>query len=375
MNQDKRKVLVLILILFAALLGSLFLKVDNSRVVAAVILVPFAVAASLLVKKRGSLSINKREVLMMMAIIAVLYVICKEMTGIYFGFYKNPYFVTSKRFLSVVLPTIVIIIAIEWIRYVILAQKMKSASVLTYLSCIVTDILIYSNFSGITSFNRFMDLVGLTLFPALSANVLYHFVSKRYGMIPNVVFRCITMLYINFIPVSSGMSDALDSCIGIITPIAFLALVSAMFDKKTKRTKRKNLTVEVISTALALAIVISVTMLISCQFRYGALVIATESMTGEINKGDVIVYERYEQQALREGQVIVFAKDNVKIVHRVVRIENINGETRYYTKGDANPDEDYGYRLSSDIVGLTDVKVAYIGFPTLWIRELLEGNN
>ena len=125
----------------------------------------------------------------------------------------------------------------------------------------------------------------------------------------------------------------------------------------------------------SLVVMALIVMLISCQFRYGALVIATESMTGEINKGDVIVYERYEQQALREGQVIVFAKDNVKIVHRVVRIENINGETRYYTKGDANPDEDYGYRLSSDIVGLTDVKVAYIGFPTLWIRELLEGNN
>ena len=58
-----------------------------------------------------------------------------------------------------------------------------------------------------------------------------------------------------------------------------------------------------------------------------------------------------------------------------MRIENINGEKRYYTKGDANPDEDYGYRVDSDIVGLTDLKVAYIGYPTLWLREMLKSSN
>ena len=88
-----------------------------------------------------------------------------------------------------------------------------------------------------------------------------------------------------------------------------------------------------------------------------------------------LIHKRYENQNIKEGQVIVFKKNDSLIVHRVVRIENINGEVRYFTRGDANPSDDAGYRIDSEIVGLTDIKVAYIGYPTLWLRELLEGSN
>ena len=119
-------------------------------------------------------------------------------------------------------------------------------------------------------------------------------------------------------------------------------------------------------------IVVAMAMLVSCQFRFGAIVIATGSMTGEINKGDMIIYERYDGQTIKEGQVIVFLDDKTKIVHRVVDIQVIGGETRYYTKGDANDGLDYGYRTEEDIFGLTDVKVAYVGYPTLWLRDFIK---
>jgi hypothetical protein len=57
-----------------------------------------------------------------------------------------------------------------------------------------------------------------------------------------------------------------------------------------------------------------------------------------------------------------------------VKIEQKDGEVRYFTKGDANNVIDSGYVTDKDIVGLTDIKVAYIGYPTLWLRELLDGN-
>ena len=371
MNKDKRKVISISLAVFAVLLAALFMNVENSKTVTAILIVPLALLTFFAIKRRSSLSINKRDVLILMSIMAVIYVALKEMTGIYFGFYYNPYYVNFERLIAVIIPTAVIIIATEVIRYVVLAQKIKAASVITYLSCVLAEVLIYSNIAGITNFNRFMDLVGLTLFPAISANVFYHYVSKNYGMFPNIVFRLISTLYIYFVPTSTGIKDALDSCIRIILPIAMLTFVSAMFEKKQKKAVQRGKKAGFVGTALTVVFIVSVAMLISCQFRFGALVIATDSMTGEINKGDMIIYERYDGQQIEEGQVIVFSKNDSLIVHRVVRIENINGETRYYTKGDANPDEDGEYRTESDLVGLTDVKVAYIGYPTLWLRELI----
>jgi signal peptidase len=113
-----------------------------------------------------------------------------------------------------------------------------------------------------------------------------------------------------------------------------------------------------------------VLMLISNQFQYGMYVIATDSMTGEINKGDAAIYERYDDQTIIEGQVIAYREGKSVIIHRVDDIQIINGTTRYYTKGDANGDRDTGYRTDGDIVGLVNFKIPYIGYPTIWLRSL-----
>ena len=255
-----------------------------------------------------------------------------------------------------------------------LDQKNAFASFLALLTCLTAEILAFSNIAGITSFNRFMDLVGMTLFPALSANIYYHYASKHFGWLPSTAYRLITTLYVYFIPSVTAMSDALVVCAKIFMPIVMLLICSSMYSKKQKTALKKKSAFGGVLTALSVVIVVAVAMLISCQFRFGAIVVATESMTGEINKGDMIIYERYGDQEIEEGQVIVFLDDsNNRIIHRVAMITQVGGETRYYTKGDANEMMDDGYRLDTDIVGLTDLKVAYIGYPTLWIRSLLEG--
>jgi signal peptidase len=149
-----------------------------------------------------------------------------------------------------------------------------------------------------------------------------------------------------------------------------------LYEKKRRfalrRVSRLWSAVSVVVSVLAIIIMIGTVMLVSNQFKYGSLVIATESMTGEINKGDVIIFESYDDHEIIEGQVIVFEKYNVMVVHRVVDIEIINGVARYYTKGDANEDWDVGYVLDSEIVGLVDYKLPVVGYPTIWMRSLFK---
>ena len=159
-----------------------------------------------------------------------------------------------------------------------------------------------------------------------------------------------------------------------IIPLILLAFVALMFEKRKKMALQRKSKIGPVVMAVTISLMVALSMLISCQFRFGAIVVATGSMTGEINKGDMIIYERYDGQPIKEGQVIVFLDDQSKIVHRVVEIDRVGDETRYYTKGDANDDWDLGYRTEADIFGLTDVKVAYIGYPTLWLRDLLRGS-
>ena len=374
MYKDKKALYAVSLITFAVLFSALFINLGSSKILAACLLIPLTVAVRMMIRKRSSHSISKKEALLLSIIIGVLYVAAIEMTGLIFGFYRNPYFVSPKLIFTTLLPLTVIIITTELLRSTWLEQKNTFATVIAFATCLLAEILAFSNLAGITTFNRFMDLVGMTLFPAISANVFYHYSAKRFGMLPNIAFRLITTLYVYFTRSVTAMSDALLACAKIFIPFIMLFLFSALFSKKKKNAVRKESKLGFVATALSVAVVISVAMLISCQFRFGAMVIATGSMTGEINKGDMIIYERYDGQTIKEGQVIVFTDGQSKIIHRVVMIERIGSETRYYTKGDANEDMDSGYRIASDIVGLTDTKVAYIGYPTLWLRELLEGS-
>ena len=375
MHRDQKPIYIISAVTFAALFALLFVDLGSSRIAAACLLLPLTLVTCLVIKKRTSYSINKRQVLLLMSVIGALYVILLQMSGAIFGYYQNPYTVDADLILKTLLPMAVIIVTTEILRAVFLAQQNKFASLMAFFTALTAEVLMFSSLTNVTSFNRFMDLVGLTLLPAVIGNVYYHYACKHYGAIPNILLRLITSLYTYFLPTTSAMPDALASCTRILFPLILLALVSSLYEKKKKYALQKGHKLGWFATALTVAACIAIAMLISCRFRFGALVIATESMTGEINKGDMIIYERYEDQPIQEGQIVVFLENESRIVHRIIKIETVKGETRYYTKGDANETPDSGYRTKADIFGLTDVKLAYVGYPTLWLREIISNTN
>ena len=364
--------------LFAALLLVFLLPMkEGGRIIAAILLLLSAVLIPFFVKKRPILSIYKKQVLVIITVIALLYVMLFYLSGIEFGYLKNPYRIAyDNNFWRFFLPIAVIIVSTETVRYVLMAQKDFLTGALCYVSCIIADMLICSNIPSVNSFNVFMDLVAGTLFPALLSNMLFNYLTKRYGMYPNIVFRLLTVLHAYTFTVTSGVDEAIVNLVKLFLPIIIYLFIDALYEKKVryalKRVSRVWKIISIILTAVIIIIMVGTVMLVSNQFKYGSLVIATESMTGELNKGDIVLFERYENQVIDEGRVIVFESGGSLIVHRVVDIEIINGVARYYTKGDANEDLDMGYITDADIVGVTSLKLPYFGYPTLWMRSLFK---
>ena len=295
------------------------------------------------------------------------------MTGLEFGFYRNAYALKIKFLLSRFIPIAFIIVATEIYRWIIVAQNDRVSNILCYFSCVLAEMIACSTADvAISSFNHFMDLIAGTMFPAVVANLLYTYLSKRYEYYPNIVYRAITTLYFYLIPVLPALSESMVAVINLFIPFAIYFFIDSLYEKKRRYAliKKSKLTVPI--TVIAVAIMIFVVMVVSNQFFIGSYVIATESMTGELNKGDAAIYERYDDQTIIEGQVIAFEKDDRVVIHRVVDIQIINGQTRYFTKGDANTSNDEGFIYDHDIIGLVTFKIPYIGFPTLWLRSLFD---
>lgn len=376
MTTDKKRLYIISGLLLAALLFTLFDPAGSGRIIAAILLLPGAAICWFGLKKRNTLSIHTKTVLILVSVMGLSYFVLYYMSGLVFGFVHTPYGLRLQVIFRYILPVAAIIVGSELVRFVLCAQQDKWGKVFAYFICLAADILIQGSVTDVHSFSQFMDMVALRLFPGIMYNLLYNYLTVRYGFLPNIIYRALTVWVFYLIPYGSAISDGIVALVNLFLPILIYFFIDSLYERKKRYALgQKSILVRALSKVLTVAVVIimiGTVALISNQFRYGAYVIATGSMTGELNRGDVAIFERYEDQPLIEGQVIVFDEDGTIVIHRVVDIKIINGIARYHTKGDANENEDMGYRTDVDIVGLVNLKLPYFGYPTLWLRSLFK---
>ena len=369
MTRDRKITYLISIGLFVVLLG-IFLFPEAVRPLAAALMAVAAVLSLLLLGKRTAPSLFYRQVLLILAVSAVLYVILLYLAGLEFGFFPSLAF-SLATVVGRILPTVVAVVATELYRRVMLVRESRVATVFSYFAAVAVEVMVFGDLAGIRSFNLFMELVGITLLPAMAANLLYHYVAKQYGIIPNLVYRLILCLYPFVFRVIPTLPGALHSFANLLYPLLLMLFLSALFEKRRRYALKRPSKVAAVALLLLLLLMVLLVMLVSCQFRFGMIVIASESMEEELSRGDAVVYERYDGGVLTEGEVILFETTGQTTVHRIVKIERINSETRYYTRGDANEDLDPGYITGDRVIGVCRFKLPFVGYPTLWLRSIL----
>lgn len=98
-------------------------------------------------------------------------------------------------------------------------------------------------------------------------------------------------------------------------------------------------------------------------FGKSALVIATPSMSGSIEAGDLIIITKSYKYELDDIITYFPAGEGTSVTHRIVRIE---GE-KYYTKGDANNSEDPDPVFITQIAGKMTGSIPKIGIIIEWL--------
>lgn len=273
--------------------------------------------------------------------------------------------------MNYIIPIATIIISSEIIRKVLVAQNTKTTKVITFIIMVLIDLIVYANVYDMNNFDTFISVIGFTLFASISCNLLYNYTSARYGALPIIIYRLLTVLYVYFIPYIPNVYIFFRSILRVVYPYFIYQLLEFTYPTKTKSVAYVDQKKAMVGKILVCAITISIAMLISCEFKYGILVIGSGSMTGTINKGDAIVFEKYDgTEEIEEGQIVIFNSGNIQVVHRVINAKRVNGVDMYVTKGDANQEKDDGYITKSDIVSLYKFRIPYMGWASLWLRDI-----
>lgn len=373
MKIDKIKLYILEILLILVLLLALFVSNIFNRTVLAIILFIFAFITKILIKRKKTSSIYKKQIICLMFGFAIIYIIIFYLMGLYFGYYKSPTNFGIPTIVKFVLPLVVIIISSEEIRKKNIVQNSKLSKILISISMILIDLFVYSGVYDVTKIDDMLTVLGFILFSSIACNLLYNYITIRYSSIGVIVYRMITTLYVYFVPYIPDVYLFFRTFLRMLYPYIMYLILEYTYSKTNYASQYINRKKNVVFTTISLVVTAVIIALISCQFRWGVLVIGSGSMTGTINKGDVIIYESYlNNNILKSGEVIVFEKDGVQIVHRIIDIVNFKDEVKYYTKGDANKIQDDGYITSNDIKGIVKLKISYIGYPSLWVREIFK---
>lgn len=370
MKIDRKIVYIFSSILLVILSLLLFYPFKYLNIIVALVLLIGAIIVYLFIKKRKNISINRNDVILIVSISGITYLMGYYLLGLKFGFLKTLYPINISNVFTYLMPITLIIITFEYIRYALISYENKVVNVLVFITSVILEVLIVSSLTRISTFNQLMDVVALTFVPSIVTTFLYDYLVRNYGSLPNIVYRLITTIYLYLIPIVPNVPGSIFALIKLFFPLVILFIVKMLYEKKEKIALKKNDAWSYVIYGTLFTFLLSTTLVFSGQLTYSAVVIATESMTGTLNKGDIVFYKQYQGEEITEKEIIIFEENGVLVVHTVVEKVDIDGEIRYYTKGDFNLDRDPGYRTSEDIVGKTTIKVPYIGYITLWLNEM-----
>lgn len=371
MKSEKIKIYVIeIALIIFFLLAMIFNKVITRQILAIVLLV-FMGITTLLIKTYKMDLTNKRQIILLLTGIGVIYVAVLYLIGIFAGFYNATVKLSLWSIWKYIIPYIVIIISSEMIRKKIVLKEDKISKIIILVIMVMLDVILTTNIYNLNTTKDYFTLVSFVIFASIANNLLFNYIEIQYRNAKAIIiYRIITTLYIYVFPIIPDLYIFLESIIKMVVPYIIYIILENVYSKQklvvTIETRKKE---RIISTIVCIITVIIV-MLISCKFKYGVLVIGSGSMTGTINKGDIILYEKYKNtDDIKVGNIIVFYEDDIKVIHRIIDQKLMGEETRYYTKGDANQKQDEGYRETKDIIGQVKARIPYMGWFTLWIND------
>lgn len=116
--------------------------------------------------------------------------------------------------------------------------------------------------------------------------------------------------------------------------------------------------------------IVILTLLFVCPllFGYVSYAIETKSMEPTIPTGAIVYVKKNSLQALKLNDIVTFEKSNVLVTHRIVGIDEKNGQLT--TKGDGVIYNDEEKISISSVKGIVKYSIPLIGYVLMFFKSI-----
>ena len=214
-----------------------------------------------------------KDIMLDIIIFLFAFFILYYLLGIIVGFAKTNYY-TIEGIKTFIIPIILYVILREVLRYMMLckAEGSKLLNIIIVVVFIFMDVttLIYkTDYASVIAIFKF---VALYLLPAISANIVFHYVTKKVGYKPIILYALIIELYRFLLPIIPNPGEYIVAVVKFMLPAVFGYRVSFFFkkekDEDLERVYKKGYIGSLIFTAVFTIVLVYFT---SGYFHYHAI--------------------------------------------------------------------------------------------------------
>ena len=322
---------------------------------------------------------NKYDITQSIVIIVIIYCMIYFSLGLVFGYERSPYSHEVVAILKNLWTFISVIVFQEFTRYQLVKLSPKKIGYYALITAlfIIAEIDFWnfsSNFSNNVEFFKYMSQ---TIVPIIVTNCLFTYLSIMSANLPATIYRCLLMLMTILLPIFPSLNWLIKAMMEIVLVIIASLYVNYVDIKSSRIMTRRQVKKESVVSYIPFVIVLVVLVcFISGTFKYQPIAVLSNSMLPTFARGDAVIMKKIDKKdlkKLKKGTILYYSKEGSLIVHRIVSVKHTDdGKVEVTTKGDNNNANDPWVITEDDMIGTVSFMIPYIGYPSVWVNELLK---
>lgn len=322
---------------------------------------------------------NTNDIILYLIIYLLIVVILYYGIGFFTGFVRIPNYYTLYGLFNIILPIVLTIFISEFLRYQLLRKSEGNLKliILTTALFVLVDVTNSIYFADFSSGYNIIVFIGLTLLPSICKNIFSSYTSSQTGYKPAILLSLCFGLYRYLLPIIPDFNEYVLSMFYLIVLTVITLLITKVLrnnsNEEQETDSKKSRVLFTFAYIFEAIFAIVLIYFVSGYFKYYAIAIASNSMYPTFERGSVAIIRKIEDNYndLEVGDIIAYHYENRIIAHRIAKITKVDDTRYFYTKGDANESIDNYMVRQEMIMGTIDIYIPFIGYPTVWINELL----
>lgn len=322
---------------------------------------------------------NKYDITQSIVIIVIIYCMIYFSLGLVFGYERSPYSHEVVAILKNLWTFISVIVFQEFTRYQLVKLSPKKIGYYALITAlfIIAEIDFWNFLSNFSNNVEFFKYMSQTIVPLIVTNCLFTYLSIMSANLPATIYRCLLMLMTILLPIFPALNWLIKAMMEIVLVIIASLYVNYVDIKSsrimTRRQVKKESVVSYIPFVIALVVLVC---FISGTFKYQPIAVLSNSMLPTFARGDAVIMKKIDKKdlkKLKKGTILYYSKEGRLIVHRIVSVKHTDdGKVEATTKGDNNNANDPWVITEDDMIGTVSFMIPYIGYPSVWVNELLK---